>query len=114
MPNRDFASEPQRRRISPKLIHGLSHPVRRELLRLLNRTLEPRSAQQMSGSFVGVNLSNIAYHLRVLQHAELVKEDSQRHVRGALEKFVVSLVPDHPQISVILSDTEKDDAPIRK
>ena len=103
-----------RRPISPDLIKQLNHPIRRELLRLLHKAQKPQSPLQMSVSFAEAHdLQNIAYHVRVLEKGGLVRQVSERPVRGVSERFVISLVADHPQISVILADTAEDDGEVR-
>src|SRR4051794_26755219 len=67
-----------------KLVKGLSHPVRVECLTVLTkRVASPRELSEL----LSHDLSNISYHVRVLDELgliELVKEES---IRGAVAHF---------------------------
>jgi DNA-binding transcriptional ArsR family regulator len=100
-------------RMSPALIKALAHPVRREAMRLLNRSGEGISATQMSQTVEEVG-SNISYHLKVLADLGAARQVDERYVRGVPEKFFVSELSDHEQIVTILADTEGDDEWLRR
>ena len=104
-------------RITPELLEQVRHPVRREILRLLHASDEPKSATEMAENFCNpYGVENVSYHVRVLTRGELVLPVGERPVRGASEKFVVSNVENHAQILSILADTAEadDDASVRR
>jgi DNA-binding transcriptional ArsR family regulator len=77
------------------LAKALSHPLRAEILAFLNEQ-QIASPAEMDRAGVGQNrnpdpvnskLSNISYHVRVLDDLGLVKQVRSRPVRGSVEHF---------------------------
>lgn len=68
-----------------QIISALNHPMRREILRAL-RERESASAVQVSRS-LEADLSEVAYHFKVLAKLKTVKLVGRRRVRGANESF---------------------------
>lgn len=78
------------------LAKGLAHPIRAEILAYLN-DCGIASPIEMTRAGIGLNssatdakkrkLSNIAYHVRVLEELGLIALARQRAVRGATEHF---------------------------
>ena|SRR5690348_13236471 len=67
-----------------KLVKGLSHPVRTECLTILaERTASPRQLSEI----LNHDLSNVSYHVRVLQELGLIELISEESVRGAVAHF---------------------------
>lgn len=79
------------------LARGLSHPLRAEILAFLNEQQDVASPVEMERAGVGRDgaagvsqknhLSNISYHVRVLNELGLVREVKSRQVRGSTEHF---------------------------
>jgi DNA-binding transcriptional ArsR family regulator len=67
-----------------KLVKGLSHPVRTECLTILaTRTASPRQLSKL----LDHDLSNVSYHVRVLEELELIELVGEESVRGAVAHF---------------------------
>jgi DNA-binding transcriptional ArsR family regulator len=67
-----------------KLVKGLSHPVRTECLTILaERTASPRELSEI----LTHDLSNVSYHVRVLQELGLIELISEESVRGAVAHY---------------------------
>src|SRR5436305_9584562 len=67
-----------------KLVKGLSHPVRVECLTVLaKRTASPRQLSEI----LDHDLSNISYHVRVLDELGLIELVKEEPVRGAVAHF---------------------------
>jgi DNA-binding transcriptional ArsR family regulator len=67
-----------------KLVKGLSHPVRMECLTILaSRVASPRQLSEM----LSHDLSNVSYHVRVLEELGLIELVSEESVRGAVAHF---------------------------
>lgn len=79
------------------LAKGLAHPLRAQILAFLNEQQEVASPVEMERAGVGGDgaagvseknkLSNISYHVRVLDELGLVREVKSRQVRGTTEHF---------------------------
>jgi DNA-binding transcriptional ArsR family regulator len=67
-----------------KLVKGLSHPVRVECLTVLTkRVASPRQLSEL----LDHDLSNISYHVRVLDELGLIELVGEESVRGAVAHF---------------------------
>lgn len=67
-----------------KLVKGLSHPVRVECLTVLaKRIASPRQLSEL----LDHDLSNISYHVRVLDELGLIEMVGEEPVRGAVAHF---------------------------
>jgi DNA-binding transcriptional ArsR family regulator len=67
-----------------KLVKGLSHPVRVECLTVLTKRIA--SPRQLS-EILHHDLSNISYHVRVLDELGLIELVGEESVRGAIAHF---------------------------
>jgi len=68
---------------TPEYFKALAHPTRQRLLFELDR---PATISQVAAT-LGTHKGNIAYHLRVLREAGLVRLTSARRVRGGTEQY---------------------------
>jgi DNA-binding transcriptional ArsR family regulator len=67
-----------------KLVKGLSHPVRTECLTILaSRTASPRQIADL----LNHDLSNVSYHVRVLEELGLIELVGEESVRGAVAHY---------------------------
>ena len=68
----------------PRLVKALAHPLRVNILRVLqNRVASPSDiATELSAP-----LGNVSYHVRVLERAGLLKLERTRQRRGAIEHY---------------------------
>lgn len=67
-----------------KLVKGLSHPLRMECLTILaSRIASPRQLADM----LNHDLSNVSYHVRVLEELGLIELVHEESIRGAVAHF---------------------------
>jgi len=67
-----------------KLVKGLSHPLRTECLTILaSRTASPRQLSEL----LNHDLSNVSYHVRVLEELGLIELVREEPVRGAVAHY---------------------------
>lgn len=67
------------------LLAALNHPLRRQILRVMSNR-KPISPRQLSDR-LDESLSNVSYHVRVLDEYGAIEEVSSRQVRGATQHF---------------------------
>lgn len=68
----------------PRLVKALAHPLRVNILRILqNRVASPSDI----ASELSAPLGNVSYHVRVLERAGLLKLERTRQRRGAIEHY---------------------------
>ncbi len=98
---------------SPALIEGLSHPIRRQILRILSAKGTVQSPSKMA-RLAKPSLSNLAYHARCLREQNIIRCTGTRQVRGSTQHFYVSNVSDNKLVNTVLSETEGDDRYLRR
>ena len=70
--------------VDQRLVKALSHPLRAQILSLLNeRTASPVELSRL----LGERLTNVSYHVRQLQRYGCIELVDERPVRGANEHF---------------------------
>lgn len=75
---------PLRRVIDPKLVKALSHPLRADLLSTLSeRIASPRELADE----IGLEVSDVSYHVRELRKSKCIELVRTRRRRGAVEHF---------------------------
>lgn len=98
------------REMTPPLIHALNHPVRRQILRLLNEEGGEASPSEMSRA-MSTGLSALSFHAQVLYELNITRCTRTQQVRGAVEHFYASNVAGNELLEAILLKTEADDCP---
>lgn len=78
--------------LEPKLRDALDHPVRRELLRALNRSERPRGIDELAVALPPFGPRRLSYHLQVLRRSGAVASEpgcgpGGGHARYASEVF---------------------------
>lgn len=100
-------------RMSHAILTAVSHPIRREMLRLLHAENRAMCATEMS-RILRADGDKMTYHLKVLRSMGAVSMVRKEPARGATAKYYASLVTDHRRIVSILRDTEPEDAGMRR
>lgn len=90
------------------LVAALGHEVRREILRHLHDSDEPRSPARVAER-LSCPLSDVSYHFKALRRLRLVTMVDEVQVRGAVEHFYVSGVADDPVVLDVLERTRAAD-----
>ena len=72
------------RSVDQRTIKGLAHPLRVEILAVLNnRVASPKELAKL----LGVDLSHVCYHVEVLERYEMIELVREEPRRGAVEHF---------------------------
>lgn len=90
-PTRRLDGPPPHTPGTEELLGAMAHPVRRRVLRALHRRGEARSPRELSDA-LGLHLSSVSYHVRVLRDAHALALTDETPVRGSVERFYVSVV----------------------
>jgi DNA-binding transcriptional ArsR family regulator len=92
----------------PRLVRALDHPVRARFMRLLadRDALSPREALPLL-DFGDLSLSNVTYHVRVLDQFELVESTDEPEPTGAVP-FRVTTKGETALTALGLSPREED------
>jgi DNA-binding transcriptional ArsR family regulator len=99
------------RSLAPKTRHALNHPMRRSMLRALNRGgATPRTPDELLPLFPGASRATIAYHAAVLRECGGVSMIVASAERGASARSFVSEVVDDLEYHRVLAATEQLDA----
>ena len=88
-------------------VDAVQHPLRREILRFAVERGEKLSPTQASRA-LGVDLSVVSYHVKVLTDKGVLDLVSQRPTPSSVEHFYapVSSALEHPIVKVILQEEE--------
>lgn len=93
--------------LTPPLEHALNHPLRREVLRALNRGERPRSAAELvSDCQPATSVTLINYHAAVLERCDLVRVIENDVAGQGFSRQYASNVAEDVQVIAILSATE--------
>jgi DNA-binding transcriptional ArsR family regulator len=95
--------------LEPGLQDALDHPVRREVLRALNRSERSRSLTELEVELCGFRLGQLDYHLRVLRRAGTVASEVGGLTPGRNRDQFASEVSDDGQVRAVLRATEQQD-----
>ena len=89
------------------LLLALGHPLRRRILRAMEREGGAVSPRELS-SALGAPLSNVSYHVRVLADCSAVTLVDTRPARGSLQHFY-SIAIDAPWAQYVLGQGGEED-----
>jgi DNA-binding transcriptional ArsR family regulator len=102
------AKHPKGRDMSPALLEALSHPIRRQVLRLFNSETSELSPIDLR-KLIPIGLSNLSYHIRVLNDLNVIRETRAIPIRGSTKHFYESTVTASKIMRSILAKTKDDD-----
>lgn len=86
----------------------LKHVMRRQLLRCLNESEEPRTAESLARR-LRREVTPTIYHLRALRRACMVQRVSVESRREAAEQPFESIIKDDPAVNQLLAETAEED-----
>jgi hypothetical protein len=86
------------------LIHAISQPLRRRILRVFAAWGEPTSPAKIAKE-LDLPVGMVGYHVRVLHEFDAVEPTGEQMVRGAVEHFYASTIEDDPPIETLLEET---------
>jgi DNA-binding transcriptional ArsR family regulator len=95
-----------RRRAS--LIVAISHPLRRQILRMIHDRGEVVSPAKIARE-LHLPIGTVSYHARVLWRLGAVEPAGEQQVRGAVEHFYDSTIEHDPPIETLLEETREVD-----
>jgi hypothetical protein len=90
------------------VISGLNHLLRREALRLLHSSDEPRSPVRAAEKLKHP-LSMVSYHFTVLARLKIIAPAGEAQARGAMEHFYVSNAAEDRMMLDLLQTTREAD-----
>ncbi len=92
--------------LSSRARDALGHPLRRQILRALNESSEPRSPSEIAtATLPHASLSVISYHAQVLETSDSVAMTGTRQVPGGLARLYASKVAGDAQVAAVLQAT---------
>jgi hypothetical protein len=92
--------------LSPTTRDALGHPLRRQILRTLNESAEPRSPGEIAAkSLPHASVSVVNYHAQVLKACGSVAMSGARQARGTTARLYASKVAGDEQIAAVLQAT---------
>jgi DNA-binding transcriptional ArsR family regulator len=100
--------------LEPQLQDALNHPTRRDILRVLQRSTQPRSITDIVAALPQLGRGEISYHAQVLEDSGCVFVDSHRRCPGGQERLLRSAVADSGQAMLVLGATERSDREHRR
>ena|SRR5689334_8206370 len=93
--------------LTPPLEHALNHPLRREVLRALNRSGRPRGATELvTACPPATSVTLLNYHAAVLERCDLLRVLENDVAGEGFSRRYASNVSEDVQIIAILSATE--------
>jgi DNA-binding transcriptional ArsR family regulator len=93
--------------LTPPLEHALNHPLRREILRALNRSGRPGSAAELVDACrPATNVTLLNYHAAVLERCDLVRVIESDVAGEGFGRRYASNVTEDVQVIAILSAAE--------
>jgi hypothetical protein len=93
--------------LGPKLQDALDHPVRREVLRGLNRSERSRSISEIGAELPAFRLGQLNYHLQVLRQSGTVASEPADAGMGQVRAQYGSEVAGDGQVRAVLRATEQ-------
>jgi len=96
-------------RLEPQLRHALDHPLRREVLRVLNGGERSWSVPEIVGMLSGSGVSSVNYHALVLEQSGCAVVTGTRPVHGGRQSLYASLVAEDARVLSILRATQRRD-----
>jgi DNA-binding transcriptional ArsR family regulator len=74
----------------PRYVKALAHPLR---IRILAMLAERRASPTQLAKLLDIPVGKVSYHVRTLHGLGVIKLDSTRQARGAVERFYVATDP---------------------
>jgi DNA-binding transcriptional ArsR family regulator len=93
-------------KLKPKTRQALMHGARRQILRTLHRDPTPRTTKDFLGTFPGLSLSSVNYHLLVLNESGSLSASKVNTTDGNFSRLLISNVADDPEFATALRATE--------
>jgi DNA-binding transcriptional ArsR family regulator len=92
--------------LSPRARDALGHPLRREILRALNDSREPRTPSEIATTALPkASISVVSYHARVLESHDSVAMTGTRQVPGGVARLYASKVAGDERVAAVLQAT---------
>jgi DNA-binding transcriptional ArsR family regulator len=92
--------------LSPAARDALGHPLRRQILRTLNESSEPRTPGEIAtATLPHASVSVVSYHAQVLETRDSVAMTGTRQVPGGVARLYASKVAGDEQVAAVLHAT---------
>lgn len=92
--------------LGPEFQDALDHPVRRELLRALNRSQRSQGVAELGAGLSGFRLSQLGYHLQVLRRSGSIVSTGGPGIDRSRPRYA-SQVSEDEQVRAVLRATER-------
>jgi predicted ArsR family transcriptional regulator len=89
-------------------LSSLKHVMRRQLVRCLNESEDPRTPESLAGQ-MRQEVTPVSYHLRALTESGMATRVTRKPERGAATRFYGSAVKDNPAVQKLLDETAEAD-----
>lgn len=97
-------------KLSPTARDALGHPLRRQILRTLNESSEPRSPSDIVATTLPqASVSVVSYHAQVLETCDTVAMTGTRQTEGGLARLYASRSVGDEQVTAVLQATRGTD-----
>jgi DNA-binding transcriptional ArsR family regulator len=94
--------------LNPATRDALGHPVRRQILRVLNESSEPRSPGEIATTILpDTSVGVVNYHARVLQACDSIALTGTRQLGGSIALLYASKVAGDEQVAAVLRATRE-------
>jgi DNA-binding transcriptional ArsR family regulator len=93
--------------LKPEFHDALDHPIRREVLRALSRSDQPRGVAEIGAELHSFRLSQLSYHLQVLRRAGTVALSPAGRGTDRGRALYASEVDGDGQVKAVLRATEQ-------
>lgn len=97
-----------------QLQDALDHPLRREIMRVLNGEGGARSVAEIRACLTPFRASELNYHVQVLLRTGAIALDGERPTLGGRQRFYISKVTADLQVESVLRATEREDKSRRR
>lgn len=95
--------------LPPETQDALDHPVRRQVLRILNSSDQARSAGEMAATLPGVPHSAVSYHAQVLENQGSISLAHLDREGAVVARHYVSNVIEDARVAIVLDAMRQDD-----
>ena len=95
--------------LPPRTQDALDHPVRRQVLRILNSSRQARSAGEMAATLPGVPQGAVSYHAQVLESQGSICLTGVKREEAGVARHYTSKVAGDARVAIVLDAMRQDD-----
>lgn len=95
--------------LEPRVEDALSHPLRREIVRILNTDGRPRTLDGLSAALPSFTVSEVNYHVLVLRGAGVIISDSTAPAPSGRHRAYRSVIAEDASVLAVMRVNERSD-----